>query len=148
MAYAEALRGFISHLRKEQKVSQLALSKAIGIARNTYIEWEKGRTKDIKSPVLAQALLFLGVPLDRLEDLKAVDTEEDGRALADKWLKLTPEERARQERIHAKFKRVVELGDEDPEDLERVIERLRADARADPAILDMVVAYLDGRRSR
>jgi transcriptional regulator with XRE-family HTH domain len=147
MAYAEALRGFISHLRKEQDVSQRALAEAIGVARGTYIAWETGETKDLKVPLMVRALRFFGVPLDHLEGLATVDTEEEGRELADKWLKLSPEERAQQERIHTKFRRVVELGDKDPEKLEQVVERLRADARADPAILDMVMGYLDGRRS-
>jgi len=147
MAYSEALRGFISHLRKEQKISQKALAEAIGIARGTYIAWETGETKDLKVPLMVRALQFFGVPLERLEAIGEAETEDEGRQIADDWLKMPPDERAQAERIRTKFRAIVEIGEQDPERLEQVIERLRADARGDPAILDMVLAYMDGRRT-
>lgn len=148
MAYSEALRGFIAHLRRESKVSQQALADEIGVARNTYIAWERGGTKDLKVPLMIKALRFFGVPLEHLEALGQVDTEEEGQQLAAAWLRLTPDERAQEARIHAKFRRMIELADDDPKRMEQVIERMRTDARADPAILDVIEAYLDGRRSR
>jgi len=148
MAYADALRGYITRLREKQGVSQRALAEAMGVARNTYLLWETGDTKDLKTPLVVRALRFLGVPLDQLEQLVGAETEEEGQQLADSWIESTKEGRTKLARIEDKFRRVIELSDEEPERVRQVIERLRADARSDPAILDIVMAYLDGRRSR
>lgn len=72
-------------------------------------------------------------------------TIADGRQAA--LARLTPEQETQVSRMQTKLRRVIELADTDPVKLEHVIEQLRADAQADPAILDMVMAYLDGRRS-
>lgn len=56
MAYSDALRGYLSHLREENKVSQKTLADAMGIARNTYIAWETGETKDLKVPLMIRAM--------------------------------------------------------------------------------------------
>lgn len=66
MSYADALRGYLSHLRKENKVSQPVLAEAMGIARNTYIAWETGETKDLKVPLMIRAMRFFHVPLEHL----------------------------------------------------------------------------------
>lgn len=148
MAYADALRGYLSHLREQRGIPQWQLAEAMGIARNTYISWETGETRDLKVPRLIRALRFFGVPLDYLEKLGEAETEEEGRKLADDWLKMTPDQQAQAARIQTKFQRIIELGEQDPAKLEQVIERLRADAQTDPALLDLVLVWLDGRRSR
>lgn len=145
MAYSDALRGYIIELRTRQGVSQKALAEAMGIARNTYIAWETGETKDIKTPLVVRAIRYLGGLLDHLALLDSA--EDQGRTVAREWLALSPEERQQMARIESKLRRVIALGEEDPERLEQVVERLRADARADPTILDLVLAYIDGRRS-
>lgn len=148
MAYADALRGYISHLREEKGTSQRELAEAMGIARNTYIAWETGETKDLKAPLLIRALRFLSVPLEHLEELVDAETEEEGRALANRWLQFTPEQQAQANRIAVKLDRVIELGEQDPERLIQIVNRLRADSQNDSALLDMIIGYLDGRRSR
>lgn len=145
MAYSDALRGYIVELRTQQGVSQKTLAEAMGIARNTYIAWETGETKDIKTPLVVRAIKYLGGLLDHLALLESA--EEQGRTVAREWLALSPEERQQLARVESKLRRVIELSDKDPDRLEQVIERLRSDARADPAILDLVMAYIDGRRS-
>lgn len=147
VASADTLRAYIAALRQGQGYSQDLVADSIGMARRTYIAWETGETKDIKAPVIIRAIKFLGGAFKHLAELDEI-TEAEAEQKARDWLKLTPEQRAQEERIQAKFKRVIELGEQDPERLEQVIERLRSDAHADPAILDMVLAYLDGRRSR
>lgn len=147
VAGSDAIRAYIAALRLGQGYSQDVLADAIGMARRTYIAWETGETKDIKAPPIIRAIKFLGGAFGHLAELDNATEEEAGQKARD-WLRMTPAERAQVERIHTKLRRVIEIGDEDPERLEQVIERLRADARADPAVLDMVVAYLDGRRSR
>lgn len=144
MAYSDALRGYIVEMRTRQRVSQRAVAEAIGIARNTYIAWEKGHTKDIKTPLVVRAVRFLGGMLDHLALLESA--EEQGRQVAREWLALPAEQRQQMARIESKFQKVIALSDEDPERLIQIIERLRNDARADPAILDIVLAYIDGRK--
>lgn len=146
VAGSDALRAYISTLRSVQGYSQDAVADSIGIARRTYIAWETGETKDIKAPLIIRAIKLLGGAFGHLADLDEA-TEEEAERKAREWLKMTPEERAQVERIHAKFRRVIEIGDQDPERLEQVVEQIRADARADPAILDLVLAYMAGRRS-
>ena len=148
MSYADALRGYISHLREENKVSQKTLAEAMGIARNTYIAWETGETKDLKVPLMIRAMRFFRVPLEHLEELADAETEDQGRQIADTWLKMTPEQQAQVSRMQTKLGRIIELGEQDPARLEQAVERLRADAQADPVILDLVMVWLDGRRSR
>lgn len=146
MASADALRSYIAALRQEQGYSQNTVANSIGMAPRTYIAWETGETQDIKAPVVIRAIKFLGGAFKHLAELDEASEEEAAQKARD-WLKLTPEQRAQEERIQAKMRRVIELSDEDPERMEQVVARLRSDARADPAILDMVLAYLDGRRS-
>jgi DNA-binding XRE family transcriptional regulator len=147
MASADALRSYIVALRQGQGYSQDTVADRVGMARRTYIAWETGEIKDIKAPVVIRAIKFLGGAFKHLAELDDV-TEEEAAKKARDWLSLTSDQRAQEERIQAKFRRVIELGEQEPERLEQVIERLRSDARADPAILDVVMAYLDGRRSR
>lgn len=143
---SDAIRAYVARLRSGSGLSQEALAETIGMARRTYIEWETGATKDIKAPALIRAIKALGGAFTHLGLLDDA-TEEKGRQIADEWLHLSPEQRMQVERIQSKFERVIALGDDDPARLEQVIERLRADARGDPAVLDIVIAYLDGRRS-
>jgi transcriptional regulator with XRE-family HTH domain len=142
---SEVLRAYITTLRSEQRVSQKAVADAISMPLRTYQAWENAETKDIKLPLAVRAIQHLGGLLDHLGELK---DEEDAARLARDWVRLSPEQRQQVSRIKAKAQRVIELGERDPAKMEQVIERLRADAQADPVVLDMVLAWLDGRRSR
>lgn len=143
---ADAIRAYISTLRAGRGMSQDALASQIGMAPRTYKAWETGETKDIKIPRVLRAIRVLGGTFDHLEELDNA-TEDDAKRLAREWVQLTPEQQEQVTRLRSKVRRVIELSEQDPDRLEQVIERLRSDARADPAILDLVLAYIDGRRS-
>ena len=143
---SNAIRAYITTLRAEQKISQDKLAGAIGLAPRTYKAWEKGTIKDMKVPLIIRAIRFLGGDFEHLGELDQVDTAR-AEQMARDWLALTKEQRAQAIRIQAKFQRVVELGEHDPVRLRQVVEQLRADAESDPAVLDAITAYLDGRRS-
>lgn len=143
---SDAIRSYIMTLRVDQKISQDSLADAIGMARRTYIAWETGEIKDIKVPLVVRAIKRLGGALEHLGVLDEAD-EVAGRDLALRWLRLAPDQRAQMGRIQAKLDRVIELGEGDPLKLVEVINRLRDDVQHDPIILDLVLSYLDGRRS-
>lgn len=144
---AAALRAYIAALRSEQHISQDDLAEAIGMPPRTYKAWESGPTEDIKAPFAIRAIKFLGGALEHLADFDRL-SPSDAEQLARDWLRLTPDQRRQAVRIQSKFRRVIELSEQDPTQMERVVTRLRADAQADPAVLDLVMAWLDGRRSR
>lgn len=144
---SDAVRVYIRTLRDAQEISQDTVADAIRMARRTYTAWEAGtEIKDIKAPALIRAIKFLDGAFDHLEELENA-TDDRAEQLARDWVRLTPEQRAQVGRMRTKFRRVIELGDNDPARLEQVVQRLRTDARTDPAVLDVVIAYLDGRRS-
>lgn len=144
---SDALRAYIATLRSRRGLSQDALADAIGMGRRTYIAWETGETKDIKTPLVIRAIKVLNGAFEHLGLLDNA-TEEDGRRIADEWAQLSPEQQIQMQRIQSKAQRIIELNEHDPARLEQVVARLREDASTDPAVLDMVLAYLDGRRSR
>lgn len=144
---SDVVRAYITTLRKEQHISQEAVAGAIPMALRTYKAWEGGSTKDIKVPLAIRAIKFLGGTVEHLWEMD-IATEASAAQLARDWARLTPEQRVQASQFEAKFRRVIALGEQDPVKLEQVIERLRADAQADPAVLDLVLVWLDGRRSR
>lgn len=144
---SKAVRVYIRALRSERDFTQDAVADAIHVARRTYIAWEAGNAiKDIKAPVLIRAIKFLGGAFEHLGSFDD-KTEAQITKMARDWVALSPAEQAEATRLRQKVEYVVAKGDDDPVRLGQVIQRLRADAQADPAVLDMVMAYLDGRRS-
>ena len=141
---SDVLRAYIVTLRTEQHIGQKEVASAIPMPLRTYQAWENSQTKDIKLPRAVRAIQYLGGLLDHLGDLKS---EEDARRIAREWAHLSQEQREAAGRVHSKLRRVIALGEQDPAQLESVIERLRSDARADPQVLDAVLVWLDGRRS-
>jgi DNA-binding XRE family transcriptional regulator len=147
MAESNAVRAYIRTLRSERNLSQDVVADAIHVARRTYIAWEAGNTiKDIKAPALIRAIKFLGGAFDHLGSFENA-SEEQATQMARDWVRFTPEQQAQVTRIREKIEYVVAKGEDDPVKLGQVIQQLRADAQTDPAVLDMVMAYLDGRRS-
>ena len=152
---ADAMRAYIRRRRDLLGYTQEGLAKAIGVPYPTYRDFESGATRELKASLFARVVEILNIPIEHIKKLgKEISLDEAGQLATDVLsqedyeLKLTPEQRTQVNRIQAKLWRVTELGEQDPEKLEHVIERLRADAHADPALLDLVMAYLDGRRSR
>ena len=138
---------YITTLRQAQNINQDRLAEAMGIARRTYLAWESGETKDIKTPLLIRALRFLGGSFNHLALLDGA-SEDAARTLAEDWLmRRSGAQQQHSDQPPGEVRRVIEIGIEEPERLDQIIDRLRSDARADPLILDLVLAYLDGRRS-
>lgn len=82
---AEAIRAYIVELRRERHVTIDALADAIDMPRRTYIEWEQGRTKDIKAPFVIRAIRFLHgsiAHLEQLDKLTAAEASELARRAA------------------------------------------------------------------
>jgi len=81
MSGAEAIRAYIVTLRKGRGVTLDAMADAIKMPRRTYIEWEQGRTRDIKTPFAVRAVQYLH---GSLSDLARIDqlSEEEAADLA------------------------------------------------------------------
>jgi len=83
---SDALRGYIKTLRVLRKVPQDKLAATIGMGRRTYIDWETGKSKDIKTPFLLRAVKALRGSFDQLVDFPDDATAEDGARLAQAWI--------------------------------------------------------------
>lgn len=149
--FADPLRAYIVTLRRGRHITQAELAKRIGMAERTYVSWERGTTKSIKehfARALIAALDGSREHLDRLDQMSA----EEAEALAQSWLSLPAPEREKLSESREKLRRVIELSDDDPAQLEEVIEELRRQARGDPTLLSWVAGYLargpSGRRPK
>lgn len=142
----DPLRAYVIALRKAAGLSQEAVAKDLGLTRGAYIKWETGETQDIKLSSARRLLRLLGGALEHLDDLEFMNVEQ-ARELAERWRSTPEDEKPAALRAQAKLRRVIELSDDDPISFERLIEQLRDDSRADPALLDAISGYLDGRRA-
>lgn len=144
----DPLRAYVLTLRKlaRPKLSQTAVARAIGMTRRSYISWETGATGDLRWQTGRKLLDVIGGAPEHLDELDRMTVDEAVR-FAQEWAKIPPDDRPAAQRARQKLRRIVELADDDPAQLERIIEQLRADARADPQLLGQLSAYLDGRRS-
>lgn len=79
---ANALRGYIKTLRTERGVTQAEIADRIGMPLPTYKDWERGVTKDIKTPYLVRAVHFLRGSLEQIASISDAATTEDGADLA------------------------------------------------------------------
>ncbi len=79
---ADALRGYIKALRSERGVTQPELAQRIGMPLTTYKDWERGITKDIKTPYLIRAVQFLRGSFDHIAGMGDTATSADGVNLA------------------------------------------------------------------
>lgn len=55
----DGVRAYLLALRRGRRVSQEAFGKAIGLSRRSIIEWEKGRSDELKGSPLVRAVVFL-----------------------------------------------------------------------------------------
>jgi transcriptional regulator with XRE-family HTH domain len=83
---AAALRGYVKTLRVKRGATQAELAEHIGMPLTTYKDWERGVTKDIKTPFLLRAVQFLRGSIDQVAGIPEGATAEDGARLADQWL--------------------------------------------------------------
>jgi transcriptional regulator with XRE-family HTH domain len=142
----DPLRSYVITLRKGQKLSQEDVAEKLGKGRRTYIAWETGETKDLKLPVARSLVRILDGAFEHLGMMDELSADE-ARELAEHWLKMSPGERGAARTSASKLRRVVELAADDPQRLDDVIRQLRNDARADPAVLDLIAGYLAGLRA-
>lgn len=82
----EAVRGYLRELRLGRAVSQDQLADAIGLSRKALIDWEMGRTEDIKTGVMLRAIRYLRGAVEDLGNLIDASIDE-GIALAQRRLK-------------------------------------------------------------
>lgn len=90
-ATAEALRAYIVGLRKSRGVTIDAVVEAIRMPRRTYIAWEQGETRDIKTPFALRAVRFLQGSIKVLEQLDQL-TPEQAATLAEQATELSDDE--------------------------------------------------------
>lgn len=147
MGASDPLRAYIITLRTMQRISQEALAEAAGIARRTYISWEVGETTDLKLATARRIIDSLGGSFAHLDMLGEDATPAQAQQLAERWLALDDTMRAELRSASSKLARIVQLGQTKPDRLEAVIDQLRLDASIDPAVLDLLSAFLAGRRS-
>lgn len=88
---AEAVRAYIVGLRKHQGITIDEVVEAIRMPRRTYISWEQGHTKDIKTPFALRAVRFLRGSAKVLENLDQL-TPEQAAELAKKTANMTDDE--------------------------------------------------------
>ncbi|MEI8167011.1 MAG: helix-turn-helix transcriptional regulator [Chloroflexales bacterium] len=79
---ADALRGYIKRLRVERGVTQAEIAERIRMPLPTYKDWERGSTKDLKTPYMLRAVQFLRGSFEQIVGLSDAATVEDGANLA------------------------------------------------------------------
>lgn len=142
----DPLRAYVITLRKLRRVSQQQAADELGLSRRAYFSWERGETQDI---TLGRARKLIALVEGSFEHLDTIDSLsiDEARALTIEWAQLPVEQQRSLSRARQRLQRIIALAEDDPARLERVVEQLRADARADPHVLDLITIYLDGRRS-
>ena len=141
---ADPLRAYITTLQKGRNISQEALAVQAGISPRTYTAWARGETKSIKDRVARALIECLGGSLEHYAMLARLSGDE-ARDLAVAWLELSPEEQDAAKANQSSYRRVIELAEDDPQELEEIIGALRQQAKGDPALLTWLRGYLAGR---
>jgi transcriptional regulator with XRE-family HTH domain len=70
----------------ERRKTQAETAQHIGMPLQTYKDWERGATKDIKTPYLLRAVRFLKGSVDQLTEIPDNANAEDGEVLARAWI--------------------------------------------------------------
>lgn len=77
----DAVRGYLRELRVGREISQDELAEVMGLSRKALIDWEMGRTGDIKSTPLFKAVEYLRGAISDIAQL-ANESLERGVELA------------------------------------------------------------------
>lgn len=139
----DPLRVYVVTLRRAAGLTQEDVASRLEIGYRTYIAWESGETKDLKLPIARALMRVIGGAFKHLEYIEDLSAEE-ARDLAETWAKLSPEERATAEQAASKLDRIIQLSADDPIKLERVLRRIRAEAKEDQDLITLINGYLDG----
>lgn len=73
----ESLRRYLRLLRNERGASQKELADAMGLSLRALVDWESGKTDDIKSIPLARALAFLQSSFADVEELLSISSSDE-----------------------------------------------------------------------
>jgi transcriptional regulator with XRE-family HTH domain len=85
---AAAIRGYIVRLREARGVTQEELAGVVDLKRRAYIDWETGRTGDLKAAGMCAAFRYLGGSFEHLRDMaRPSATRADGVELAEMRLR-------------------------------------------------------------
>lgn len=128
---ANAIRGYVKTLRVKRKKTQVDVAKHIDMPITTYKDWERGITKDIKTPHLLRIVQFLQGSVDQIAKFSDELTTEDGAALAEQWVEQhevvaefapKPDESPREA---ARVNRLIELlaSGVDPQEAAQIVQR-------------------------
>ncbi len=85
----DAVRGYLRELRVGRQISQDELADAMGLSRKALIDWEMGRTGDIKSTPLFKAIEYLRGAFTDIAQL-ANESVERGIEIARQRLEAEP----------------------------------------------------------
>ena len=136
----EAVGAYLRTLREAQHLSRAAVAAQIETHESQLVRIEAGDQDSRGSLLLALVAAVQG----RVADVQRLildksATESDGRAAAEAWLALTPEERARVDSIVANAL---------PGDLAGAIAELRAEYHDDHGLAALLRGFLLGWRAR
>lgn len=142
----DPLRVYVITLRKAAGLTQEDVAGRLEIGYRTYIAWESGETKDLKLPIARALIRAIGGAFRHLEHIEDLSAEE-ARDLAETWARLSPEERAAAEQAASNLDRMIQLSADDPIKLERVLRRLRDEAKGNEELIELINGYLDGYKA-
>lgn len=72
----EAVREYLKALRMGRGMSQDALADAVGLSRRAWIDWESGKTEDIKTGVMVKAIRAVQGAIADVEALADASIDE------------------------------------------------------------------------
>lgn len=77
----ELLRKYLRLLRNERSASQKDLADAMGLSLRALVDWESGKTDDVKSIPLSRALTFLKGSFEDVDELLSFSGEDEDYVL-------------------------------------------------------------------
>lgn len=141
-----AISTYLRVLREEQKLTQAKAAAQAGVSSKTLERWERG----VNEPSVSSLAQLIPILQGSIEDalhllVNPHATAVDGEHVARQWL-----QQAQRQQTTDKAKNITSprsITSVDQTQLEKVIERLRAESLSDPALPDVIMAFLEGRRS-
>lgn len=80
----DGLRTYLIELRIFRRITQKQLSKAMGLSERALLDWESGKTQDLKSTSLIKAISFLRASFDdAIYLIQHNSTSIDGKKMAE-----------------------------------------------------------------
>lgn len=120
----EGLRAYAKERRRRNKLTQEQLAEKIGMSLRAYTDWERGKRSTIKSTLLTKMVEVLEAAPEHIAELLSKPvTPQRARELAhiDKIIHGT-----------------------DPDELDRIIDEIRARAEKEPALIAVLKVLIGG----